>query len=493
MTQVLVIGAGPAGLAAATAASALGADVTVLDSSYDLGGQYWRHLPSTRPTASEGILHHGFERFRELRERLENDSQVQILTLSQVWAIDRNPDTRNAGDSSVGGRWRVHVLQGVPDGHDRLALTIIPEAIVFATGAHDRTLPFTGWQLPGVFSAGAAQAMAKGERVAVGSRVVVSGAGPFLLPVAASLVQAGAKVLGVYEASTISRLASGWLPRPWQLLGAPGKAAELVGYVGNHLRNRIPYRTGRAVIAAEGDGRVERVVVARLDANWAPIVGTTRTIEADAVCIGHGFTPRLELPIAVGCALSAERFVAVDHRQATSSPGVYAAGEITGIGGVDAALAEGSIAGHSAAGGSDDDAAMSRQRRLRAASTRFAARIEAAHGIRPGWSQWLTPDTLICRCEEVSYGRLCDTSAHTGSAGLRSLKLSTRAGLGICQGRVCGRTVEDLLGRLAAGGLIDTTSTDRRPIVSPIRLGELAGGTVVPPAPPPPGNTEERE
>ena len=100
---------------------------------------------------------------------------------------------------------------------------------------------------------------------------------------------------------------------------------------------------------------------------------------------------------------------------------------------------------------------------------------------------------LVCRCEEVSYGRLCDTSAHTGSAGLRSLKLSTRAGLGICQGRVCGRTVEDLLGRLAAGGLIDTTSTDRRPIVSPIRLGELAGGTVVPPAPPPPGNTEERE
>jgi NADPH-dependent 2,4-dienoyl-CoA reductase/sulfur reductase-like enzyme len=465
VSEVLVIGAGPAGLAAAVQASRAGATVTVLDSSDEVGGQYWRHLPPSRPAERERILHHGWQKFEKLRAELETDPRVTVLRLAQVWAIDRPDD-----------RWRVHVLQGPADGVDREAITIEPETIVLATGAHDRTLPFPGWQLPGVFSAGAAQALAKGERVAVGSRVVVSGAGPFLLPVAASLAQVGATVLGVHEASRLSRLAAGWLPRPWQLVGARAKAGELIGYARNHVRHRIPYRTGSAVVAAQGEGRVEHVVVAELDANWSPIAGTERTIEADAVCVGHGFTPRLELAIAIGCALSPERFVEIDSEQATTVPGVYAAGEITGIGGVDAALAEGAIAGHCAAGGSSLDAGLRPQLARRRSYTGFAARIEAAHGIRPGWSEWLKDETLVCRCEEVSHGRLKSTVRLTGSAGLRSLKLSTRAGLGICQGRVCGRTVEDLLTRQLPQGLIDGVSTDRRPIVSPVRLGELAAG-----------------
>lgn len=483
MSEVLIIGAGPAGLSAAVHARRAGSSVTLLDSSDYLGGQYWRHLPSSRPSAQEASLHHGWSRFEDLRNELEIDPGVQILRLAQVWAIDR---------ASNGG-WRVHVLQGPPDGNDRVPLTLLPSAIVLATGAYDRTLPFPGWQLPGVFSTGAAQALAKGERVAIGARVVVAGAGPFLLPVAASLVQVGAKVLGVHEASRVPRLVAGWLPRPWQLLSAAGKAGELLGYARNHLRHRIPYRTGSAVIAAEGDGRVERVIVARLNADWTPIEGTSRSVEADAVCIGHGFTPRLELPIAVGCEISPARFVVVDGDQTTSVPGVFAAGEITGIGGVDAALAEGAVAGYRAGGGAVDDPDLSEQRMRRATFTRFGFRIEAAHGIRPGWSKWLREDTLICRCEEISYGRLCATAIETGSAGLRSLKLSTRATLGICQGRVCGRSVEELLGGTVVGGLIDGVSSDRRPIVSPLRLGELASGQSAITSPSQPSITIERK
>ena len=116
----------------------------------------------------------------------------------------------------------------------------------------------------------------------------------------------------------------------------------------------------------------------------------------------------------------------------------------------------------------------------RATFTDFAARIEAAHGIRPGWTAWLHEDTLVCRCEEVSYGRLCSTAHATDSASLRSQKLSSRAGLGICQGRVCGRTVEQLLGAGRPGGLTDGASTDRRPIVAPVRIGELAAGAEAP-------------
>jgi NADPH-dependent 2,4-dienoyl-CoA reductase/sulfur reductase-like enzyme len=367
-----------------------------------------------------------------------------------------------------GNRLTVHVLVGPADSGGRQARALTADAIVLATGAHDRTLPFPGWHLPGVFSAGAAQALAKGERIAVGRRAVVAGAGPFLLPVAQSLTAAGAHVVGVYEAARPAALAKGWVPKPWRLLAASHKGPELAGYVTHHLAHRVPYRLGHAVVEARGDGRVEEVVIARLGADWAPIAGTERIIAADAVCVSHGFTPRLELPIAAGCAIGPDRFVAVDGDQRTSVAGVYAAGEITGIGGVDAALVEGRIAGCRAAGAEASAADLRRRR----GTTDFARRIDAAHGIRPGWVSWLRDDTVVCRCEEVPYGRLRETTEATDQTSLRSVKLTTRAGLGICQARMCGRTVEDLTG---AGSARAEDSTDRRPLAAPVRLGDLAG------------------
>ena len=192
------------------------------------------------------------------------------------------------------------------------------------------------------------------------------------------------------------------------------------------------------------------------------------------------------MAIAAGCALTADRFVRVDEGQQTSVSGVYAAGEVTGIGGADLAMAEGRIAGHVAAGGAAADDQVRRAVRRRRNLQGFARRIEAAHDIRAGWAKVLTADTIVCRCEEVSYGTLRVTAESSGSKSLRALKLSTRAGLGICQGRVCGRVVEELLDTLVGeGGLGDRVSTDRRPIAAPVRLGELAGQppSHVPPKP----------
>lgn len=460
MTRVLVIGGGPGGLAAARSARLAGADVTLIEASDSLGGQFWRHLPDSRPAANERTLHHGWRRFQSLVAELMADDGCEIVTEAHVWAID------------AGARPVVHAVIGEADGRGRTSTNFQADAIVLATGAFDRTLPFPGWDLPGVFTAGAAQALAKGERIAVGQRVLVAGAGPFLLPVAQSLAATGSRVVAVMEANRAVPLLRGWLPRPWQLLPAAGKGLELAGYLAGHLRHRIPYLLGRTVVAAHGTDRVESVTTAKLDRDWVPIAGTEKTIEVDAVCVSHSFTPRLELALAAGCALTPERFVRVDARQQTTVAGVYAVGELTGIGGVDLALAEGEIAGRSAAGASGTTAALERRKTV---FTRFAARIEAAHGIRRGWPAWLTESTIICRCEEVSYGSLCATARATQSESLRSLKLSTRAGLGICQGRICGRTVEDLLARQTEGErLTDGTVSDRRPIAVPIRLGELA-------------------
>ncbi|MQM27888.1 pyridine nucleotide-disulfide oxidoreductase [Glycomyces sp. NEAU-7082] len=425
---------------------------------------------SVRSTSGSGTSVHGTA---EHPDQAAETSRSRTADRTLIGRLERG----SAGDGDPGGPGSntdagtavaVHALIGPADAGGREARTFTADAIVLATGAHDRTLPFPGWHLPGVFTAGAAQALAKGERIAVGRRVVVAGAGPFLLPVAQSLTAAGADVLGVFEAARPAALAKGWLPRPWRLLAAAHKGAELAGYAAHHLAGRVPYRLGRAVVEARGDGRVEEVVIARLDADWTPVPGTERTVTADAACVSHGFTPRLELSIAAGCEIGPDRFVTVDDRQRTSVANVYAAGEITGIGGVDAALAEGRIAGRSAAGSPASRADL----RRRDATADFARRIDAAHGIRPGWTAWLRDDTVVCRCEEVAYGPLRDAAAATRQTSLRSLKLTTRAGLGICQARMCGRTVEDLTG---AGSARAEDTTDRRPLAAPIRLGDLAG------------------
>jgi NADPH-dependent 2,4-dienoyl-CoA reductase/sulfur reductase-like enzyme len=431
--HVVIVGAGPAGLAAATAAVRAGAQVTLLDAADQAGGQYHRMPLDTYETRRPRIL-----------------ERCDWWPGSAVWALERHDETRPPG---------VHVVSG-SDGGTRRRHVLEPDALVLAPGAHDRTLPFPGWELPGVFTAGAAQALAKGEGVAVGERVLVAGSGPFLLPVAASLLEVGSHVTGVLEANPAATVLGGWTRHPWRLATQAGKAAELAAYAALLARRRVPYRTGRAVIEARGGGRVEEAVTARLRADWSVVPGSERTTAVDALCVSHGFSPQLELPVAAGCALR-DGFVLVDGDQATSSTGVYAAGEVTGIAGAPAARAEGVVAGWVAGGGSP--ARLRTIRRRRDEGRAFAVRLAAAHPIGRRWSGWLRPDTLVCRCEETDYGTLCRAAATDVSA--RAVRLATRAGLGPCQARICGPTLAELL---------DTNPHDR-PIISPIRLGELAG------------------
>jgi NADPH-dependent 2,4-dienoyl-CoA reductase/sulfur reductase-like enzyme len=503
MTTVLIIGAGPAGLAAADAALRAGAEVTLLDASSQPGGQFHRMLPTAYAATNPGRVQHGWRAFDRLRRRVLDHPRCTWWPETTVWAIEPGP--------------RVHVVRGVVDGVGRVRYVLAPDALVLATGAHDRVLPFPGWQLPGVFTAGAAQAFAKGERVAIGERVVVAGSGPFLLPVTAALLEAGSRVLGVFEANAASTVARGWGSRPWQVAS---KAGELLGYAAALVRHRVPYRMGRTVIEARGAERVEEVVIARLRPDWSVVPGTERALAVDAVCVGHGFSPQVELAVAAGCELTGDGFVVVGEGQRTSVPGVYAAGEITGIAGAPAAAAEGAVAGWYAAtaeprdvapggvaqggvvpgsptlgdpalggavssevaaggsaqadvvpsevapggaGGRGGLGAAALRRVLRAKA--FARRLARAHPIGGGWVGWLRPETIVCRCEETTYAALRDAVADPSMMDDRALRLATRAGLGPCQGRMCGATIAELTG---------SHPSHRRPIAQPVRLGELA-------------------
>jgi thioredoxin reductase len=353
-------------------------------------------------------------------------------------------------------------------------------ALVLCPGGYDRQLPVPGWDLPGVMTAGGVQALLKGHRSVAGRRAVVAGTGPFLLPVAAGLAEAGAQVVAVCEANAVT----GWARSPGGACAVPSKGLEALGYAAALARHRIPLRQSTAVTAVHGDEQVSSVTLSRLDRDGRVRTGVpARDLDVDLVAFGWGFTPSLELLTAVGARtrmdVDESLVVDVDDWQRTDVRGVYAAGEATGVGGALLALAEGELAGLAAALDAGRTVAGRRiHRRQRAVrrSRRFAAAMHRAHPVPAAWDAWVRPDTLVCRCEEVTCADVHAARDELGATDARTVKLLARPGMGWCQGRVCGYATA----KLAAAGsgrplcAADLAPNSKRPIAAPVSLGELA-------------------
>ncbi|MET9246311.1 FAD/NAD(P)-binding oxidoreductase [Nonomuraea sp. NPDC003709] len=439
--DLVVIGGGPAGVAGALTAALAGLRVALLDSSVRLGGQYFRHAADPKPAP-------GLDRF--LRQARALDARAEVLPRHQVWSVTREPD----------GDLVVHCVTRGADATER-QVVLRARRLLIATGAHDRPLPFPGWDLPGVLTAGGAQALLKGNGVVAGRRIVVSGTGPFLLPVATGLAAAGARVLGVLEAN-------GGLGLARHPLLALAKAGEAAGYAASLARHRVPYRTRQAVVAAHGEREVEAVTVARLDQDWNVL--STRVVACDTVAVGYGFVPQIELATQLGCAtrndVDGSPVLDVDAAQRTSVPGVWAAGEPTGVGGWLLSETEGRIAGRAVVAdsrSSQADSGLLLRRRERGRA--FGEALQRAYPVKPGWQGWLRDDTLVCRCEEVPLARVREAQ-DLGATDARSIKLLARPGMGWCQGRICGYAVSCLAG--------EPQRPPRRPIAQPVTLGALA-------------------
>ncbi|MGI5341112.1 FAD-dependent oxidoreductase [Streptomyces sp. CA-181903] len=470
--DLAVIGAGPAGTAGAVAASRLGLSVALLDAAERPGGQYFR---SPAPELAEprrrrpGALP-GRSAFAALCAR-PAASRVDHLAAHHVWAVTRED----------GGAWSVHAVTG-PDGDGGEPVRVRARAVLLATGSQERQLPFPGWTLPGVVGAGGAQAMLKSGLVLPGRRIVVAGSGPLLLAVASSLAAAGARVPAVVEAAGYL----GYARRPRALAVNPHKALEAALHGSALLRHRVAVRTRSAVTRVHGTDRVEAVTVTRLDRDWRPVPGTGRRIACDALAVGHGLEPRTELATGLGCATrrtpGGTHALLVDGLQETSVPGLWAAGEAVGVGGWQLAWAEGELAGIAAAlrlSGRTGTVPAERLRALRRRRDRlrsFADAMAAAHAPGEGWTDWLTDDTEVCRCEEVTAGRVREAVAGLGAHDARTVKLFTRAGMGWCQGRVCGTAVTCLAAAAGGGtaqGTVPPPAPVRRPFAVPVPLGAL--------------------
>jgi thioredoxin reductase/bacterioferritin-associated ferredoxin len=452
--DLIVLGAGPAGTAAAIEADALGLATLLLDEAPAAGGQVHR-APSpallSRPADAEA-------RAGDAMRHALAASGVVHRPACRVWSLARG--------------FRVTALG--PDGpEDHEA-----PALILATGATERVLPCPGWTLPGVFGLAAATILLKAEHILPGRRVVVAGTGPLLALVAAKLLAAGAEVAAVVDA----RPRADWLRAAPALAARPDLLARGLGWLARLAAARVPVLAAHAVARIEGTGRVERVAVVPLAAPDGP----PRVFDADAVCLGHGLLPATEASRLLGArhVFDAARggwVPELDAARRTSLRGLYACGDGAGLAGAAAAPLSGRLAALAAArdlGRLDESAFAARAAPLRAAlarAARFGRAMAALSEPPPALLDLVAPDTLVCRCEGVTRGAL-ERAVAAGAATLNEIKAATRCGMGPCGGRVCAEPAALLLARATDRDRAAIAPATARPPLRPVPLGALAGG-----------------
>jgi NADPH-dependent 2,4-dienoyl-CoA reductase/sulfur reductase-like enzyme len=396
-------------MAAAVCARRSGARVVVVDANPLPGGQIWRGASAKSALAKRWLT--AFE-------------QAACTYLPNTGIVYRSGDQELVAEADDGTR------------------IIRYQKVIIATGARELFIPFPGWTLPGVTGVGGLQALVKGGLPIRGKRVVIAGSGPLLLATADFLREQGAQVVEIVEQAPFARVARFGAG----LVGFPSKTGQLA-QLQWRLRG-IPYRIGAWVTSAEqADRRGIHVTVQQGDRLW--------TAACDYLASSFHLIPNLEVPLVLGCT-TADGQVVVNTLQESTRPGVYCAGESTGIGGVELALSEGQIAGYAATGQNVKAESLIHERDH---LNRFADRLNRTFAPREALKTLALAETLVCRCEDVTLGEVRKCGSW------REAKLYTRCGMGPCQGRVCGAALHFMLGWPVESG---------RPPIFPTRLASLA-------------------
>jgi NADPH-dependent 2,4-dienoyl-CoA reductase/sulfur reductase-like enzyme len=407
--EVLIVGGGPAGLAAAWSAAECGKRVTVVDDNPALGGQIWRG-EDPKPSTPEAAV--WLKRVRAIKAELIGGARVF--------------------DLPVPGRLFAETLDGLRE--------VRYQSLILATGARERFLPFPGWTLPNVCGAGGLQALIKSGLPIEGKRVVIAGSGPLLLAVAAYLRKRGANIQLIAEQASWSSLLGFGI----RLLQFPAKSFQAIRLT--RKLAGVPYLAGCWPVRAEGREKLNSVTMRQATRTW--------DVPCDYLACGFHLVPNSELAAFLACE-SIDGAVRVNRFQETSVANVYCAGEASGIGGLELSLVEGQIAGYTAGGRREEAEKLFAER---AKLRRFADLLNRTFALREDLRGLPQADTIVCRCEDVTLERL------RSQAGWRAAKLHTRCGMGPCQGRICGGAVEFLLGWRAESV---------RPPVFPARVGSM--------------------
>lgn len=460
--EVLVIGAGPAGLAAARAAALSGAQVLLVDERFKAGGQYFKQ-PGDGFEVDETRID---AQFREglLLYRSAVEAGVEFCFGATVWGAFPGPQIAIA--TAAGNQ------------------LLSAQRVVVSPGAYERPMPFPGWTLPGVMTTGAAQTMLRAYQTAPGKRVLIAGNGPLNLQVARELDAAGAEVVAVVELSRAPSLRNA-LQILRMCVTSPALVLDGLGHVLKLARSRVPTVHQHVVLEAYGVERVDSVSIAKIDAQGAPIAGTETHFSVDAVCLGYGFLAQSEIARALGAehsfvedtaALTVQRdFVG----RSVTAPEVFVAGDARGLGGARVAAAQGALAGAEAARdlGFIPDAARQRvlleNRRGLARHRRFQNALWSVYAAPVEALALAKKDTIICRCESVTRGDLEGLLAG-GVTSIGAIKRETRAGMGRCQGRYCAGLLTQMIRDSGCAVTDEQGFFAPRPPFKPLAIGDLA-------------------
>jgi NADPH-dependent 2,4-dienoyl-CoA reductase/sulfur reductase-like enzyme len=445
--DVVVIGAGPAGLAAAASTANAGLSTLLLDENVGPGGQVWRAITST-PLKRRELLGADYWSGEAIIQAAQK-SGAEIIHRATVWSLDRNLEI----GISVGGG----------------SAFIRARRVIIATGAQERPFPIPGWTLPGVMTAGAAQTMLKSSGIVPDGRTIIAGQGPLLWLLAAQILRLGGRIDRVLDTTARKNYLAA-LPHAFAFVTSSYFTKGLA--LMREVRAKVPVVSGVTELAAAGDGRLATVSYA---------AGAKReTVAADLLLLHQGVVPNVNLAMAAGVEHRWDErqlcwLPVLDTDFGSSVEGIAIAGDGAGIGGADAAVWRGRITARSAV------AALSPTAKLEPIETLRAELARAERGrafldrlFQPA-KQFRIPtgNTIVCRCEEVTAQDILDSVA-IGATGPNQLKAYRRTGMGPCQGRLCGLTVTELMAEARGKTPGEIGYYRLRAPVKPIMLSELA-------------------